>query len=103
MVFLERSEKKIVLEIITKLCPESSVWIFGSRYKGTHKPYSDLDLVIVDKEKISFKELGKIQDAFEESELNFKVDVLDWNRLSDEFKEIISEGYEIIYKGKELK
>lgn len=99
MVFISDEEREIVLDIIKRFCSQCSVWVFGSRYTGNHKPYSDLDLVIICEEKISFKELGKIQDAFEESELNFSVDVLDWNRISEEFQKIISAGYEVIYEG----
>ncbi|MGL4946199.1 MAG: nucleotidyltransferase family protein [Cetobacterium sp.] len=97
MIYISEKDYKIVLEIIKKTIPKCTVWAFGSRYKGTHKSYSDLDLVIICNEKILFKTLGKIQDAFEESELNFGVDVLDWNRISDEFRDIIKEGYEEIY------
>lgn len=94
MIFISEDERRIVVEILKKLCPKYSVWVFGSRYRGNHKPYSDLDLVVISDEKMSFKELGKIQDAFEESKLNFSVDILDWNRISEEFKGIIKEGYE---------
>ncbi|MCD6310901.1 MAG: hypothetical protein J7M11_00360 [Elusimicrobia bacterium] len=41
-----------------------------------------------------------LKEDFEESDLPFRVDVLDWNRISDEFKKVISKQYEIIQKAK---
>jgi len=33
------------------------------------------------------------------SDLPFRVDILDWNAISPEFKKVIEQGYEVIYPG----
>jgi type I restriction enzyme S subunit len=62
---------------------------FGSRARGTAKPYSDLDLAIVSDTAIPIGLMAALTDAFSESDLRFKVDVVDWATTSSEFRKII--------------
>ena len=38
---------QIVQQILQQHIPHYPVWAFGSRTKGTAKPYSDLDLAVI--------------------------------------------------------
>jgi type I restriction enzyme S subunit len=51
----------------------------------------------VGKGKMGVRFLGAIREAFEESNLPYRVDVLDWFALTPEFQAIIEQGYEVIY------
>jgi predicted nucleotidyltransferase len=82
--------------ILQKHLPDAQVRAFGSRVIGKAKPYSDLDLVIMTKTKVNSKVLMKLKEEFEESDVPFRVDIVDWHRISKEFKRIIQEQYEII-------
>lgn len=46
-VDLQPEQWQIVQHILQKHVPGHAVWAFGSRVKGTAKPYSDLDLAII--------------------------------------------------------
>lgn len=81
---------------MTKYVKNGRVMAFGSRCKGTHKEYSDLDLAIDINRKMTLKELGDIKEAFEESTLNYRVDVLDYNGISAEFRAVIDKGFEVV-------
>lgn len=96
MIDVTENELKIVLEILNKYVPNCEVRVFGSRYKWNARKYSDLDLVIVGKKKLDWKLIFDIKEAFQESELIFRVDVLDWNTITEEFKRVIEDGYEVI-------
>jgi uncharacterized protein len=85
-IALTSQEIKIVSNILKNF---SSVIVFGSRVKGTESKFSDLDLCI--KSKISTYEFESVKEAFENSDLSFKVDVVDYHRISDSFKKIIDE------------
>jgi len=57
--------------------------IFGSRAKGLSKPGSDVDLAIMN-EGINSKTLLKLNNDFEESTLPYKVDLVDFNTLTNQ-------------------
>lgn len=82
---LETKHLEIVKEILNK--HNISVYVFGSRAKNTAKRLSDLDLCL--KEPYSKSTVRKLQDAFEDSDLPFKVDIVVWSDLSESFKKHI--------------
>ena len=83
--------KRILLPGIAK---GVSVWVFGSRINGEATDTSDLDLVIKGKEKIPLNVYYALKDAFEYSDLPFRIDLLDWHRLGEEFQKLILQNYE---------
>ncbi|MBU1367085.1 MAG: nucleotidyltransferase domain-containing protein [Candidatus Omnitrophica bacterium] len=87
---------KMILRILKKHIPNYEVRAFGSRVKGTVKKYSDLDLAIVEKTKLPKKILHLLREEFQESDLPFRVEIMDWQAISDEFRKIIETQYEII-------
>lgn len=69
--------------------PGREVWAFGSRARRCAKPYSDLDLAIMGEEAISLDTLAALNEAFAESDLPWKVDVVDWARMGEAFRRIV--------------
>ena len=95
-------ELKLIQQILQEYIPEKTVWAFGSRVHGHHlKPFSDLDLAIIETEPMDSTLYQNILDAFSESNLPFKVDIVDWARIKPTFRSIIQEKYEIIHSGNE--
>lgn len=80
---------KIVLDILARHVPDREVWAFGSRATWKTKDYSDLDLAIIGDEALPLKLSAALSDDFAESDLPFKVDVVDWATTSESFREII--------------
>jgi predicted nucleotidyltransferase len=71
------------------LPPGVEVAVFGSRAGGRVKRFSDLDLVLEGPEPLPRSVLGTLADAFDESLLPFKVDLIDRRAVSDEFGAIV--------------
>lgn len=65
------------------------IWIFGSRVSSNYKPYSDLDIALqnTSNKTISLKTLASIKADFIDSDLPWKVDVIDYNSISGIFKQ----------------
>ncbi|NGZ06314.1 MAG: nucleotidyltransferase domain-containing protein [Magnetococcales bacterium] len=80
---------KIVQEILRKHVPNHEVWAFGSRVKWTAREYSDLDLCVISDKPIGLDVKGDLLDDFAESDLPWKVDVIDWTTTSESFQKII--------------
>jgi type I restriction enzyme S subunit len=80
---------QIVYSILRKHLTDQAVWAFGSRAQGNAKQASDLDICIKGTSCLPFALLGHLRDDFSESNLPYKVDIVDWHSLSDGFKNII--------------
>lgn len=57
-------------------------WVFGSRATGRARPYSDLDILISSPAPLDWRARADLQDAFEASNLPFRVDVVEEARLA---------------------
>ena len=96
MIDVSPHQLEVIRKILDKHAPGCEVRAFGSRVTRTAKDYSDLDLAVVGKEKLASKTLYALKEDFEESDLPFRVDVLDWHAISKEFQKVIEKKYEVI-------
>ncbi|MBA2591068.1 MAG: nucleotidyltransferase domain-containing protein [Gammaproteobacteria bacterium] len=90
----------MIRRVLKSHVPEWDVWVFGSRvHERNLKPYSDLDLaVMTDKPLCALRYTG-LQEAFSESDLPFKVDIVDWAAAGASFREVISGCHEVLQRG----
>ncbi len=68
------------------LPPGTRVMVFGSKAGGSCKPWSDLDLALDAGRLLPLTVLAELAEAFAESPLPWKVDLVDLNSVSDEFR-----------------
>ncbi|WP_432633738.1 nucleotidyltransferase domain-containing protein [Brachyspira sp.] len=97
MIAVSLEEFEIIIKILNAHIKKGKVYAFGSRYKNNNRKFSDFDIAIDTGEKLSFEFLNLLKDAFEESDLPYRVDIIDYNNISDKFKKIVDGGNEIIY------
>ena len=79
---------KIVTALLERHLPGTAAWIYGSRAKWTARPQSDLDLVVFATPKQN-DQIGALREAFEESDLPFRVDLFVWDKVPDQFRKQI--------------
>jgi uncharacterized protein len=77
----------VVAAPLTKL--GAVVWCYGSRARGQHAPFSDLDLMVEAARDLS-AEIGQIREILQNSDFPFKVDLV---RLED-FPKSYRKGFE---------
>lgn len=87
-----------ILDILRIHVPEYEVWAFGSRVSGAPREFSDLDLAVKTDKPLPPMRLVELKDAFCESDLHFRVDVVDWADISGDFRKIISMKYVVLRK-----
>ena len=79
----------IVRDALRRHVPDRKVLAFGSRATWTAKDYSDLDLAIMGGEPLSLRAVSALDEALVESDLPFRVDIVDWARIDDAFRSVI--------------
>jgi type I restriction enzyme S subunit len=95
---LRPGEWEIVRGLIERHVPGREVWAFGSRAKGSAKPFSDLDLAILGDQPLTLSTLAGLADDFSESDLTFKVDIVDWATTGERFRQVIEAERVIIQR-----
>lgn len=90
MTYMTDSEREIVLGIVSRLVPGVAVKAFGSRVRQGAKKWSDLDLALMTEAPIPPAVMMMLRLELSESDLPWRVDVLDWFRASESFKASIA-------------
>jgi type I restriction enzyme S subunit len=92
---------EIVRSILRQHVPDREVRAFGSRVTWTAKEYSDLDLCVMGDAPLNLATTAALDEAFTESDLPFKVDVIDWAVTNERFRQIIEREHVVVQEGKE--
>lgn len=95
------AERQTVLEILGQHLPSTTAWAYGSRAEGTARPTSDLDLVVFAAPD-DMPRIGDLRDAFDESNLPFRVDLFVWGAVPRSFRENIRRRHVVLVNGDDL-
>lgn len=88
---LSPEHRSLVLGVLSEHLPASvRVWVFGSRVTGRARRYSDLDLSIDAGRPLTVDESARLREAFEESDLPYRVDIIDWQTIGEDFRRLIA-------------
>lgn len=92
------NQRKTLLTLLERHLPNTTAWVYGSRVKWTARPQSDLDLVVFTKSDQE-RQVSELREAFEESNLPFRVDLFVWDAVPEQFrKEIEAEHVVLVEK-----
>lgn len=89
---------EITQDILHEFLSDCTVYAFGSRANWTAKDTSDLDLCVKGKKAIPLALIEKVKDAFSLSKIPYKVDVVDYHRISESFRKLIEPDLKIVYE-----
>ncbi len=94
---LNKDQMNNIHAILSSLPEVETAVLFGSRAMGNYKEASDIDIALIGKE-INFKVLINLKDQFENSNIPYFVDLVDYQTIASEaLLEHINEVGIIIY------
>ena len=88
-------QRKTILTLLERHLPGTEAWVYGSRAKWTSRPQSDLDLVVFATPE-QRRGVGNLREAFEESDLPFRVDLFVWDEVPETFREQIEAEHAVL-------
>ena len=88
-------QRQMVLALLNRHLPNTTVWAYGSRVKWTSHSASDLDLVAFSKPKQSAR-VAELREAFDESNLPFRVDLFVWDDVPESFRKRIEAEHVVL-------
>lgn len=95
---LSPREHALLLELLDAHLPGAEAWLYGSRARGSARPESDLDMVVFANADQAL-EVAALREAFDESDLPFRVDLFVWDEIPPEFQEEIARAHQVLVKG----
>jgi predicted nucleotidyltransferase len=90
MILISERERRIVLDVLGRHVPKLAIMAFGSRVRGTAKKWSDLDLALMAPAPVPPRTMMMIKLDFSDSDLPWRVDVIDWSQAAPSFKQRIA-------------
>jgi predicted nucleotidyltransferase len=79
----------LIRQLVAVHVPDSEVRAFGSRVTGTPRKWSDLDLLVLPPDTSSRRGIDELVEALRESDIPYRVDVVDGRFIDEEFREAI--------------
>jgi predicted nucleotidyltransferase len=94
---------ELVKALLRAQVPHLEVWAYGSRVTGSGHEASDLDLVLRNPQNLREETaaLYDLKEAFTESNLPIRVDVMDWARIPASFHSEIERAHVVVQEGGE--
>ena len=84
-----------ILKLLQRHLPGVEAWAYGSRVHRASRSSSDLDLVVFAAPEQT-RSVGDLREAFEESNLPFRIDLFVWSNLPESFRKPITANHVLI-------
>ncbi len=75
---------------------QNKIFFFGSRVTGKGDERSDIDIGIEGTKKISWQVMAKIKEDIENLPILYKIDVVDFKKVSPDFYDLAKQKIEIL-------
>lgn len=84
---LDDNTLKIIKSNLNSYLPKNyTAFIFGSRATNNNRPFSDIDLGILGPKPLPSKNYINLVQAFEDSDIPYRTDVVDFANVTEKFK-----------------
>ena len=94
-------QRKTLLSLLANHLPNTEAWVYGSRVRWTSRPESDLDMAVFATPSQAHG-VSALRDALEASDLPFRVDLLVWDEMPDNFRKQILREHVVLAEANEV-
>lgn len=96
MIDLPDTIRARLIDIVQHRLGDQRVFLVGSRARGQAKPFADVDLLLMNEQSLPPATRATLRCDFEESDIPFKIDLLEWADLSPTFRERIKKEAQLL-------
>ncbi len=86
MIDLSPAVRDSVLNILHHHLGGQRIYLVGSRARGPAKRFADIDILLMNEQPLSPEVRAHLRYDLEESDIPYKVDVMEWAGLSPSFR-----------------
>ena len=92
---ITEEQRKTILSLLKRHLPNTTTWVYGSRVRWTSRPKSDLDMVVF-ATPAQDRQVAGLREAFEDSDLPFRVDLFVWEAVPESHRSQIEADYAVL-------
>lgn len=86
---LDAKIKQKIIAVISALIPDAKIYLFGSRVRDTNAEWADIDIALDAGRPLSLQDVDEVKSMFGESNIMYKIDVVDFHQINDVMREEI--------------
>lgn len=95
---ISKEDREKIIGLIKALLPSAKIYLFGSRARGTHSQFSDIDSAVDAAQELSLLALDELKSILAASNLLYRIDVVDFCVVAEDMQRtIVCEG--ILWRG----
>ncbi len=88
-------QREMIMSLLSRHLPDTEAWAYGSRIRWTSRSESDLDMVVFAKPEQA-RGVSDLREAFDESNLPFRVDLFVWDEVPESFRGEIEREHAVL-------
>ncbi len=88
-----KEDKIKIIRVLQALFPGVKIYLYGSRARGSHREWSDIDLALDCGQEIERRDVSEARHIFQESSIMYKIELVDVHRISEDFKNKIMKDF----------
>jgi type I restriction enzyme S subunit len=88
-------QRDTVRSLLARHLPNTEAWVYGSRVRWTSRPESDLDIAVFATPNQA-RDVSDLREAFEDSNLPFRVDLFVWDEVPESFRQEIERDHVVL-------
>ena len=88
-------QRDTVRSLLARHLPNTEAWVYGSRVRWTSRPESDLDIAVFATPDQA-RDVSDLREAFEDSNLPFRVDLFVWDEVPESFRREIERVHVVL-------
>ena len=88
-------QRVTVRSLLARHLPNTEAWVYGSRVRWTSRPESDLDIAVFATPDQA-RDVSDLREAFEDSNLPFRVDLFVWDEVPESFRQEIEREHVVV-------
>ncbi len=94
---IENDHLETVQRLLSLHFEGMEVWAHGARVTGVDlTPETELELVAISEDPLSFEVMTAVEKAFVDSDLPFRVDIMDWAKLPESLQKQIKKEHVVV-------
>lgn len=94
---IDKETKEKIINLISALMPKVKIILFGSRARGTHGKWSDIDIALDAGKILPVADVDEIKSIFKGTNIPYKIEIVDFHSVSKDMQSAIkNEG--VIWK-----